>query len=192
MSDTLTQTSFDKILVLLDRDRERAGAKYVELRERLVKFFEWRDCESAEELTDIVFDRVARKISEGEEIQNLSSYSAGVARLVAMEHLRKRERTVQIVEENPQINSLTTNEFEAEEETANQRIECLERCLTELTTEQQKLLIAYHDTDERTMIPTRKRLADELNISLNTLRIRVCRLKSKLEDCVRRCCDKSG
>lgn len=189
MSDTLTQTSFEKILALLDNDRERAGTKYVELRERLVKFFEWRDCETAEELTDVVFDRVARKISEGEEIQNLGSYAAGVARLVAMEHLRKRERTVQIVEENPQINSLTANEFESDEND-NQRVECFERCLTELTNEQQKLLIAYHDTDERTMIPTRKRLADQLNISLNTLRIRVCRLKAKLEDCVLRCCKK--
>ena len=33
------------------------------------------------------------------------------------------------------------------------------------------------------MIATRKRLADEMEISLNILRIRVCRLKAKLENC---------
>lgn len=79
MKKIITQTGFDKLLATLDADREAAGAKYESLRRRLIKFFEWRNCETAEELTDTVFDRVIKKIAEGEEIQNVGAYSATVA-----------------------------------------------------------------------------------------------------------------
>ncbi len=64
MLETLTQTGFDKLLATLDADREQAGVKYESLRARLIKFFEWRNCESAEELTDTVFDRIIGKITD--------------------------------------------------------------------------------------------------------------------------------
>ena len=183
-------TDFDKFLALLDADRDAAGAKYEALRARLVKFFEWRNCETPFELADTVFDRLVKKIAAGEVVQNVNAYAAGVAQFVFKEYLRAFERRGEPLEENPNVRNLAgKNE---ENEAATDRFECLERCLKEMDTETRGLLIAYHDTDERTMIPTRKRLADALEISLNTLRIRVCRLKSKLENCVRECLRKSG
>ena len=63
MAEILTQLGFDKLLATLDVEREQAGAKYESLRLRLIKFFEWRNCEQAEALSANVFDRIIKKIS---------------------------------------------------------------------------------------------------------------------------------
>ena len=186
MTDSFLQTGFDKLLALLDTDRDAAGVKYEVLRARLIKFFEWRNCETADELADTVFERLVKKIADGEEIQNINAYAAGVAQFVFKEYLRNLARRGAALEENPEVRGLA--EKDAEDEAGKTRFDCLERCLAEIDAETRRLLIAYHDTDERTLIRTRKRLADSLSISLNTLRIRVCRLKGKLENCVRDCC----
>lgn len=185
----LTQSGFDKLLATLDADREQAAAKYESLRVRLVKLFEWRNCETPEELTDTVFDRLIKKIGEGEQIHNINAYSTSVAQFVFKEDCRSNERLFQPLEDNPGIeNLIATGGLAETDETDNSRLDCLEKCLAEFTDENQRLVTAYYDTDERTMIATRKRLADSLAISLNTLRIRVCRLKAKLEDCTIDCC----
>lgn len=191
MAEILTQTGFDKLLATLDADREQAGAKYESLRVRLIKFFEWRNCELAEELTDTVFDRVMKKIAEGEQIENVAVYAATVAQFVFKEDCRRRERLFSSIEDAPEAQiAAQANEFAGELETEDERMNCLEKCLKEVPDENRRLVIAYYDTDERTMIATRKRLADEMEISLNVLRIRVCRLKAKLENCTSDCCRK--
>jgi len=190
VADTSSQTDFDKFLALLDANRETAGVKYESLRVRLIKFFVWRNCEMAEELADTVFDRILRKIAEGEAIQNINAYSATIAQFVFKENLRNPALLSESLEENPNVQHFVEKDSSETNETENLRFDCLEKCLSAMDLETRRLLIAYHDTDERTMIPTRKLLAETLEISLNTLRIRVCRLKSKLENCVRDCCDK--
>jgi DNA-directed RNA polymerase specialized sigma24 family protein len=193
VAEILTQLGFDKLLATLDAEREQAGAKYESLRLRLIKFFEWRNCETAEELSDIVFDRIIKKIVEGEQVQNVAAYAGAVAQLVFKEECRRRKRLFQSIEHAPEIKiPALTNEFVAETETDDARINCLEKCLEELSDDNRRLLVAYYDTDERTMIPTRKRLADSMNVSLNVLRIRICRLKEKLENCTRNCCDENS
>ena len=185
----MTQTGFDKLLATLDAvDRDAAGAKYESLRVRLIKFFEWRNCETAEELTDTVFDRVIRKITEGEQIQNVSAYAATVAQFVFKEDCRKRTRRTQSIEDTQEIEDLAETNKILSEETDDSQMNCLEKCLKEFPDENRRLIVAYYDTDERTMIETRKRLADSLDVSLNVLRIRICRLKAKLEDCTKECC----
>lgn len=192
MDDLLTQTAFDNLLALLDEDRERAGAKYEALRVRLIKFFEWRDCDAPEELTDEVFDRVTKKIEAGELIRNVEAYSATVAQFVLKEDARSPSRRSQSIEDNPRLeNRLAANVTDAPDETDEMRRDCLDRCLAELSGEQRRLVTAYYDTDERTMIEARRRLAAAEGISPNSLRIRVCRLKARLEDCTKDCCRKA-
>jgi DNA-directed RNA polymerase specialized sigma24 family protein len=189
VENLLTQTEFDKFLALLDDDREQAGVKYERLRVRLVKFFEWRNCETPEELTDTVFDRVTKKITAGEQIQNINVYAVAVAQFVFKEDCRKRTHLFHSIEDNPGMENLIVANSPAElNETDDLRLDCLDRCLAEFSDEQRRLVTAYYDTDERTMIAMRKRLAEASGISLNTLRIRVCRLKAKLEDCTKNCC----
>lgn len=188
MVETFSQSSFDTFLALLDADREQAGAKYESLRLRLIKFFEWRNCEMPEELTDITFDRVLRKISEGEEIQNVTAFSATVAQFVFKEFLRSNQRQNQLIEDAPEIQNIKAKEKEEEDEFTEKRRTCFEKCLSQFDGENRKFIIAYYTTDEKTMIAARKKLADEMNSNLNTIRIKACRLKSKLEDCTRDCC----
>jgi RNA polymerase sigma factor (sigma-70 family) len=190
VENLLTQGGFDKLLATLDADRELAGAKYESLRFRLVKLFEWRNCETPEDLTDTVFDRLIKKIAEGEQIQNINAYATSIAQFVFKEDCRSHERLFQTLEDNPSaLKLIAMGDLSETDEADNSRLDCLEKCLAEFTGENRRLVTAYYETDERTMIVTRKRLADSLGISLNTLRIRVCRLKAKLEDCTIDCCE---
>ncbi len=189
MEDLLSQTGFDKLLALLDADRERAGAKYESLRARLIKFFEWRNCETPEELADTVFDRVTKKIESGEHVLNVAAYAVTVAQFVLKEDGRAAARLLQSIEDSPGLEDrLAAGTMAAPDETDEVRLNCLDRCLAEFPEEQRRLVTAYYDTDERTMIGARKRLAAAEGISLNSLRIRVCRLKARLEECARECC----
>lgn len=192
MENILTQTEFDKLLASLDTDRERAGAKYEFLRARLIKFFEWRNCQTPEELTDTVFDRITKKIAAGEQIQNVTAYSATIAQFVFKEDCRSRARLFQSIEDNSEAGGfIAANGSPEPNETDDLRFDCLDKCLAEFSDDNRLLITAYYDTDESTMIATRKRLAEASGISLNTLRIRVCRLKAKLEDCTKDCCRKA-
>lgn len=189
MKEILTQTGFDKLLSTLDADRDAAGAKYESLRARLIKFFEWRNCETAEELTDTVLDRVMKKIAGGEDIKNVSAYAATVAQFVFKEDLRRREKLFRSIEDAPEIAEIADEKISREDETETKKTDCLTKCLAEFSAENRRVIVEYYSADERTMIAARQRLADEMKVSLNVLRIRVCRLKSKLENCTRECCN---
>ncbi|HQU85337.1 MAG TPA: sigma-70 family RNA polymerase sigma factor [Pyrinomonadaceae bacterium] len=190
MPDSAITTGFEKLLNLLDENRENAGLKYESLRRRLIKFFDWRNCFNSEDLTDEVFERIVKKLSEGEVIQNINAYAATVAQFVFKEYCRRKELKNQSIDENPQFEQLESKEKFAEkfEETEDVRQICFANCLQKMDAETRNLLIAYHDTDEATMISARKRLAESLGMNLNTLRIKICRQKTKLEDCTKKCC----
>ena len=192
MLKTLSTQDFQRFLDTLDTDRRQAAEKYLSLRERLENFFEWRDCENAEELTDTVFDRVAKKIAEGEKIQNAEAYSVSVAKFVLMENRRVRLRNAELDENSREISSNPHRRFSnSEDEGKSKQFRCLEKCLEEFPADDRKLLIEYFDTGEKTLIENRRRLAEKLEINLNSLRIRISRLKSKLEKCTKECFGKS-
>lgn len=184
MKDASSQTPFDDFLALLDADRESAGAKYESLRLRLVRFFDWRGCQRSDDLADNCFDRIIKKIADGEVIENVPAYAATVAQFVYKEDLRSPlSRTDSIDDEE------STFEPEAPPVVGeDKRMHCLERCLNKFAKGDRELIVAYYDTDERTMIAARKRLAETREFSMNTLRIKVCRLKTKLEKCTKDCC----
>ena len=87
---TLSQSSFDRFLEVLDADRDRAGQKYETLRTKLVKFFEWRACQFAEELADKTLDRAAKKIELGELVEDPVRYAYSVAKFLYLESLRNQ------------------------------------------------------------------------------------------------------
>src|SRR5437879_2079506 len=91
MQAGLTADIFAKLLARLDPNRERAGERYEDLRRTLTRFFEWRCAPFPEEQTDEVFNRVARRLGEGIEVRNVSSYCYEVARLVCLEALKGKD-----------------------------------------------------------------------------------------------------
>ncbi len=176
---TISQTSFDEFLDALDRDRERAGAKYEALRLRIVKFFEWRACRSPEDLADQTLDRIARKISVGEQIQDPVNYAYGVARFLYLETLKQKLREEPI---ETDIAFETAVDGDKEE-----RMICLEACLTKLTETSRAMIVEYYCGERQAKIDHRKELAARFRISVNALRIKSLRIRATLEDCVTKC-----
>ncbi|MGB9181579.1 MAG: sigma-70 family RNA polymerase sigma factor [Pyrinomonadaceae bacterium] len=179
---TLTQQAFDTLLSRLDDDRTRAGEKYEVIRSKLEKFFEWRGCFSAGDLADETINRVARRLDEGEDIQNLHSYFYGVARLLFMETLKEQEKARLAVDHLP-----TSEQVSIEDEVKEVRIKCFERCLSEMPDETRRMIVEYYQDDRGAKIERRKEIAERMRIPLNALRIRAHRIRAKLEACVSNC-----
>src|SRR5215216_208156 len=63
----LTNEEFDDLLSWLDPDRERAGIRYEEIRDDLIKKFRLCWCSAAEDLADETINRVVKKLPEFRE-----------------------------------------------------------------------------------------------------------------------------
>lgn len=176
--DRLTQAGFDLLLASLDSDRQEAGGKYELLRRKLLKFFECRGCLVPEGAADETINRIAKNLESGQEIRNVAAYALGIAHNVLHEVLRS-QRQDELTEDLPAASA-------APDEEAEHRIECLESCLRELAPGEANLVLRYYASDTPTHIAARKKLAEELGIPLNALRIRTHRIRARLERCVER------
>jgi len=171
----LTQEAFDRLLQWLDPDPGAAAQKYEQTRRGLLKFFECRRCVSAEEQVDRVIDRVARRVSEGVEIYaaNPFLYFHGVALNVFQEYLRKQIAPVDVPVPHPEDSARM-----------QQRLECMESCLDGLPAETRRMMVDYCSVDKASKKRMREVLAGRLGMSVNSLRIRVHRVREQLERCV--------
>ena len=172
----LTQESFDALLDWLDPQREQAGQKYEDIRSSLIKIFTSRGCFEPEDLADETINRVTRKLKqiEADFTGDPARYFYGVANKVHLEYLRRKP--VQL----PPVLPLTSDEVERE-------FECLERCMDQLTPENRQLVLQYYQEEKKARIDHRKLLAGKLGIAVNALRIRVCRIRASLQECVQAC-----
>jgi DNA-directed RNA polymerase specialized sigma24 family protein len=176
----LTAEAFEALLARLDADRERAGERYEVIRHKLIRLFEWRGCEDAEDLADETINRVARRLAEGVQlgVSDPYSYCCGVAHLLFKEVCRNRERERKRREGEPAPLAVLPEPEEDE------RHDALCRCLDRLPPNARTLLLRYYEGEDR--IRGRRRLATELGIPLNALRIRVHRVRRAVEDCLKR------
>src|SRR5262249_12867895 len=67
------------------------------------------------------------------------------------------------------------------------RRDCLDRCLDRLGRARRNLVLRYYKEDGQSKIGDRKKLAEELGVDRNALRIRVYRIRAKLETCIESC-----
>jgi DNA-directed RNA polymerase specialized sigma24 family protein len=177
----LTEEAFAKFLKSLDSDPGRAGEKYEELREALVKFLAWRGAHFPEELVDETFNRVARKLEEGEAVRDVPAYCHGVARMVFRQSLEHPD--------NKRVDLGEVKDIALQEpDETDFGLECLNHCLRQLTAENRELIIEYYQNEGREKIDHRALLAERLGIHSNALRSRARHVRSKLERCIRRCC----
>jgi RNA polymerase sigma factor (sigma-70 family) len=180
--DGLTPEELEALLTFLDPDREKAAEIYETIRRRLVRLFEWRGLAFPEDLADETINRVARRIAGGVEVrsENPYGYFCGVAHLVCKEVMRRAARERIALDQGDWAPPPPD-----EEEESDGRLECLRRCLSHLPGDQQRLVLRYHQ--EQDHIRSRQALSQELGIPMNALRIRVHRIRRKLEDCVQEC-----
>ena len=181
----LTQEAFDKLLAHLGPDRESAGEKYLEVRNHLIRFFEWRGSAFPDDHADETINRVAKRVSEGEEIRNPTGYFLGAVRMLLLEIHKEQAKERQALSELA-ITEAPSYKFEELEP----RVECLERCLKSLSTENREFILQYYHGEKGEKIETRKRLSERFGMQLNALRMRAVRLREKLLLCVSDCLKK--
>ena len=183
---TLNQEAFDKLLVAFDVDRETAGQKYLQLRNNLTRFFEWRGCSFPDDHADETINRMAKRVAEGEAILNHSGYAMGVARLLLLEINKGRQREQSALAE---IGS-TPDVYDPADD-GESRLTCLRSCLQTLSPDNRELIIQYYQGEKGEKIENRKKLLARLGIPVNTLRMRALRLREKLQLCVEQCLARS-
>jgi len=89
---SLTKEAYDKLLACFSVDEEEASKQLLIAYLKLIRFFEWHACNSPEICADKTIDRAARRIDEGERIDNLMGYLNGIANNVFREWLKGRDR----------------------------------------------------------------------------------------------------
>ena len=176
--------SFEEILDWLNPDRELAAAIYVQLRFDLAKMFTWRGCCDPESLTDEVIDRVGKKVHEIRRTYEGDPrlYFRAVANNVIKENLKKikNQISLEIVDQAKQP------ETEINDETIVME-DCLQLCLQDLSREKRDLILAYYAKEKQAKIVHRNELAQQLGISVETLRVKVFRIRTSLDECIKRC-----
>jgi len=180
-SASLTSASLDALLRWLDPDRTAAAERYEQIRRALVKIFTYRGCHAAEDLADVTIDRVSRHAERliGSYVGDPALYFYAVAKRVLADHQRSKPPVV--------LREPTRDGREASRES---QFQCLDRCLASMSARSRDLILKYYEHRGRAKIQQRERLAHELGISENALRIRLHRVRAALERCVSACLDR--
>ena len=184
------EAALHRLLAWLDEGTDSQGERYLDIRDRLVHYFARRNCLAPDDLADETLNRVTRRLEESGSIDDVAParYCYIVAKFVLLESLRRRAR---------QSGMVPRHDHEAEavqavriDDTAEERdrtLACLERCLQACTTSERQLILEYYGTESGTARRQRKQLAERLALTANSLAIRACRIRSRLESCVRAC-----
>jgi len=168
----LTQEALDALLAWLDSDREEAGEKYALIQLRLIRFFASRCCLDAEDQTDKVINVVARKVNELANYEgDKALYFLGVAKLKYLEY--RRESRPREIPAPPDPSNDTEEEHGR-----------LDECMEALSSDDRWLVLSYHQGEKQAKINNRKRLARQLDITMNALRIRITRILKQLRRCM--------
>lgn len=177
----LAQEDFDRLLTWLDDDREQAAQTYEKIRWRLITIFAARGCATPEDLADETIDRVARRVSEitKDYVGEPARYFFGVANHVHHEFLKR-----------PPI-APVPEEFAVNETDKELIHECLEQCLRRLSDADRQMILLYYSEEKKAKADLHRTMAAEMGVTINTLRLRVLRLKEKLQPCVERCLAKA-
>ena len=80
-------------------------------------------------------------------------------------------------------------------EEPNLRLDCLKKCLAEVSSNDsdRRLILDYYgaaDGEKNKM--QRKNLAETLGLTMNTLKVKACRLRERLERCINDCAAKTA
>lgn len=173
----MTEQEFKQLLGWLDPDASRAGEKYEVIRRKLIIILLNRGCDEAEDLADETINRVARKVPELKDtyVGEPARYFHGVAKRVLWEYFRARTRKLEMPPPAPSREELEPY------------LECLDRCLAQLSAEDRELILLYYEGQKQSKIITRREMGGQMQLKAGALRARAFRLRGKLEKCVLEC-----
>lgn len=177
----------DQVLSWLDENSERAAAAYLDLRRGLMKIFAWNHCSDPEGLTDEVFDRVARKLPG-----LMDSYQGNPALYfyaVANNLIKEYRKTARSYVSLDGVDRASDDSIADEEETRKTMSDCLDKCLRELSAEKRDLILSYYSKERQEKLLHRAQMARRLGVPIGTLRVRMLRIRTRLEECIEHCLD---
>jgi DNA-directed RNA polymerase specialized sigma24 family protein len=187
-----TQSAFRDFLNWLDDGVESSGEKYLEMHRRLVSYFSRKNCLSPDDLADETLTRVLRRLEEDGAIADMPAarYCYITAKFVFLEYLRRAEHrqiSLDVLPGSryPASSLMASCEPDDELKTRAKRLDCLEHCLLMLNPDHRELISEYYHGERQAKIERRRELAARLGLTMNALTIRACRIRDKLEACVR-------
>lgn len=188
----MTSSAFRNLLGWLDAGDDSDGRNYLEMRQRLVAFFDRKNCLNADELADETLNRVARRLEEEGKIEAdaPAKYCYITAKFVFMESLRgadKKNVPLEDVLRQPKSRQFTAEDEDDARRRKEKMLDCLEKCTDKLEAANRDVIVNYYHGEERAKIENRRALAGKLGISTNALTIRACRIRDRLESCVGEC-----
>jgi DNA-directed RNA polymerase specialized sigma24 family protein len=189
-----TPEAFAQLLNWLDSGMDSQGRKYEEMRQRLVTYFDRKNCRMPDELADETLNRVMKWLVQNR--RELDTEPAKIcyntARFVFHEYLRRPEHAQDEIDELPRAQQPAEDPRLAaglteEQENKEKRLQCLDRCSAKLPTDDRELIVRYYYGEQRTKLDNRKLLAAERGMTANALTIKACRVRDKLRSCVLDC-----
>lgn len=177
----LTEEVFDKFLLWLHPDRAEAGKKYESIRRHLILIFNCRGCADSEALADETIDRVIRRsqVMADTYIGDPAPYFITVAHNLYHNYASKRSRLSELDNDLPQ---------QPDPDPDDEKVyQCLDSCMQHLAPASASLVLEYYKENKKAKIDNRKKLADQLGIGTNALRIRAHRIRGELQRCINEC-----
>jgi DNA-directed RNA polymerase specialized sigma24 family protein len=184
----ITPESFASLLAALG-DTPPGGARYEQLRAKLIFFFSRRLLAFPEDLADEVLDRLAYRLSQHTAIASAEAFALGIARHVAQEQSGRKSQPQNVDHtffDNVSAPTVTLSNEEQEEEIVR-----MEHCLKKLPSSEARLLKGYYCAAGNSQIKARKSLAETLGISPIALRQRVFLARQRLRNCMTAAQDKN-
>jgi RNA polymerase sigma factor (sigma-70 family) len=165
--------SASDLLAIFDPDPARAGGKYIELYQNLVRYFQWNQKSDAEDLAQETFRRGFNRLQGGQQIttQEPAGYFFGIARNLVREEWKARKfDRLEAEDQFPSANSFLRLD------TAEQRI-LLKECIGKLSRGEFEMLLEYFEGDVQA-------LAEKIGVQPGALRLRIHRVRKRLEKLV--------
>jgi DNA-directed RNA polymerase specialized sigma24 family protein len=191
---TPSEESFNRFLAWLDQGTDTEGRSYLEMRERLVTYFDRKNSTSPDELADETLNRVTRRLEEEGDIESEApaKYCYTIARYVFLESLRSGKDKHLSIDEASELGKreLAAPDKDVEKEEKEKMLQCLDHCTAKLDAASRGIIVRYYHGQEREKIDNRRAMAEGLGISVNALSIRACRIRDKLEACVGNCVER--
>jgi len=177
-----TPEALEKLLASFSEDHDEAVSRYELARSKLIRYFERRAAiVSPERFADEALDRAMRRIDQGKTIANLMAYLYKIASNIVFEQLKEQEMMRQAVNELP-----TSISSPIVDDKDDLRQDCFDKCLERLPEKDRTLILDYYQEEGHEKIKHHREMAARLGIPLNALRIRIHRIRVRLETDVKR------
>ncbi len=176
----MTAESLKQLLNAFSSDPAAAGDAFQKLRESLNRYFTVKGDSAPETATDETLDRVARKISEGTAIEDMTKYGFAAARFVYLERLRLEQKQTTAAKTFYEAHEARAKGEERDD------FALMRECFGEMSEADRQILRNYFaDLPSAELVVRRQDLIDEQQITLNQMRLKIFRLRKRLQNCVR-------